>query len=70
MPEMPLVTLTETWSAIRAGGRGGLGLETKELGALMIDLDLRSLGVLRAQLDNIEALIRARPQTASEPVQI
>ena len=60
--EMPLVTVTDTWSAIRTGGRGALGLDTRELGALMIDLDLHSLSVLRAQLDNIEALMRARPQ--------
>ncbi len=26
--EMPLVTVTEAWSAIRTGGRGGLALET------------------------------------------
>jgi hypothetical protein len=66
--EMPLVTVTDTWSAIRTGGRGALGLETRELGAMMIDLDLRSLSVLRAQLDNIEALMRARPQKSGPPV--
>jgi hypothetical protein len=60
--EMPLVTVTDTWSSIRTGGRGALGLDTRELGALMIDLDLHALNVLRAQLDNIEALMRARPQ--------
>jgi hypothetical protein len=63
--EMPLVTVTDTWSAIRTGGRGALGLDTRELGALMIDLDLHALNVLRAQLDNIEALMRARPQQSA-----
>jgi hypothetical protein len=63
--EMPLVTVTDTWSSIRSGGRGALGLDTRELGTLMIDLDLHALGVLRAQLDNIEALMRARPPQAA-----
>ncbi len=67
--EMPLVTVTEAWSAIRSGGRGGLALETRELGTLMIDLDLRSLAVLRGQLDNIEALIKARPKRDPETAQ-
>ena len=58
------VTVLRSFSAARPDGRYAIVLETKELGAIAIEVNSTSLRFLRRELDAIETMMKQKPGNA------
>lgn len=62
--ELPTVTVLRSWTARRADCRAGIVLETLEQGSLVIELNLKTIEIVRGQLRKLESYLKTPPSRA------
>jgi len=59
---IPVVQVTELWTVIEKGGVGRLGVDTAELGPMLLRIDPSVIQAFRGELTIVESILRARPK--------